>query len=372
MEINYLSWFKDIEQALHGQGGCYKLLSSNICEPMELLAGHIAKHQGRLMELQKECSEWGHPALIAGISKQYGVPEKSIHLAYGASNAIYLVGRALLDKEDEIVCEHPGYEPLWATAAEIGCKVNLLHRTAPDYRIDPERLAKKVNNKTRLVMLTNLHNPSGTLLSDKELKAVARAVRAKNLKAYIVVDEVFKDMAFGSPYSACNLDKRFITINSLSKSYGLSNLRCGFIMGGPEVISKVKDYFVLAQGGGTRYLESLTALVFERFDEYRERSRKILAANRQTVCRALEPLIEDGILDGNIPEHGCIYFPAVRGYKNTDVLANELARKYKVFVVPGRFFGDSGRVRLGFGGPNGELERNIAAFSEAVMNLARR
>jgi aspartate/methionine/tyrosine aminotransferase len=371
MEINYLSWFKDVEQGLHGQGGCYKLMSSNICEPLDLLAGHVRKYSGRLMELQRDCSEWDHPALLDGISKQYHVPRRSIHLAYGASNAIYLVSRAMLAKGDEIVCEHPGYEPMWATAAELGCRVRLLKRQAPGYKVDPERLAALVNSKTKLVMLTNLHNPSGTQLSEKELKEIARAVKSRNPRTHIVVDEIFKDLAFGRDNPASNLDKRFITINSLSKSYGLSNLRCGFVIGGPKVISMIRDYFVLAQGGGTRYLEALTVLVFEHFEEYRERSRRILAANRQAVCRELEPLIADGLLEGEIPEHGCVYFPAVRGHKNTDVLSERMARRYKVFVVPGRFFGDSGRIRLGFGGQPGELKKNIAVLAEAIKDMAR-
>lgn len=371
MEIDYLYWFKDIERKLHGQPDCYKLMSSNISEPLELLAGHLSRYRQRLLELQNECSEWGHPALISAIARQYRVPEKSIHLAYGASNAIYLVSKALLDKGDEIVCERPGYEPLWAAAAQTGCRVRFIKRQAPGYTLDPERLASLVSSKTKLVVLTNLHNPSGALISDDDLIVAAKAVKTVNPKSYLVVDEIFKDLAFGRPNPSYKLDRRFITINSLSKSYGLSNLRCGFIIAGPEVISRVRNYFVLAQGGGTRYLESLAALVFDHFEEYREYSREILSANRQAACRTLEPLIDDGVLAGNIPEHGCIYFPKVRGHRDTDALARRLAGRYRVFVVPGRFFGDGSRIRLGFGGPPKVIERSLGAFSQALRELAR-
>ena len=369
MALDYLTWFKDLDVRLHGKAGHFPLYSSNVCEPLDLLGRHIRKHASELLRLQRYNDDWGHPVLLSRLAARLKVPAASIWITNGCTNAIYLASRALVAKGDEVVCERPGYQPLWAAAAEIGARVRWLDRGPPDYRIDPVQLAKLVSRRTAMVVLTNLHNPTGAFTGDRELRAIARAVAGRSPRARILVDEVYRDFAPGKPRCAYALGRRFVSISSLSKVYGLSHLKCGWVAAERPVIERIRHWFTMAEGNGSRYLESLSAVVLAHLDEYLNRSRDIVARNRKVLCQALEPLVEDGLLSGRIPEHGCIWFPAVAGARDAGRLAGLLARRHRVHVVPGSFFGDADRLRIGFGGEPGKVAASVERLAGALVSL---
>jgi aspartate/methionine/tyrosine aminotransferase len=91
-----------------------------------------------------------------------------------------------------------------------------------------------------------------------------------------------------------------------------------------------------------------------------------MTANRKILRHHLEPLLSDGVLSGEIPEHGCVYFPEVVGADDTNELVDSLAKDHNVFVVPGRFFGCPGHIRIGFGAEPTNLENALAAFVKAM------
>ena len=108
----------------------------------------------------------------------------------GASNAIYLVCRGYLNKGDHVVIESPVYEPLIATPDFIGCNISYLKRTPPDYRIDLDRLDKLLTPETKMLILTNLHNPSGAHLNNDSLLEIAELAKSRNKNIRILVDEI--------------------------------------------------------------------------------------------------------------------------------------------------------------------------------------
>jgi len=220
--------------------------------------------------------------------------------------------------------------------------------------------------------LTNLHNPSGAHLSKQGLAEIARAVRRRNKKIRILMDEVFRDFELGKPTPACTIDRVYISTGSLSKVYGLSHLECGWIAADKKTIEMISPFFVLSDGNGSRYLEAMSAVVFEQLDAYLSRSLDIVARNRKELVKAAGPLIKDGLVSGDIPEQGCIWFPKVAGFSNADKLADLLAKRYRVYVVPGRFFGDAGRIRIGFGGQPEAFKKSIIAFVLALREITKR
>jgi aspartate/methionine/tyrosine aminotransferase len=169
---------------------------------------------------------------------------------------------------------------------------------------------------------------------------------------------------------AFRTDPTFISTGSLSKVYGLSHLECGWIMAGRKTVERITPWFVLAEGNGSRYLESLSAVVFAHLDEHLARSRAIVIQNRKILCQALEPLIDSGLLQGNVPEHGCIYFTTVAGCRDTAALAARLAQKYNIYIVSGAFFGQASGMRIGFGGEPGRTADSINKLAEALSKSA--
>ncbi len=367
---NYLAWFKALDIALQNRRDCHLLMSSNVYEPLDQLEKHAKQNWGELRRLQSYNNDWGHPVLKQLIASRYGVKPSEILLTNGCTNATYLSIISQVKPGDTVICETPAYQPMWQIAGLSGAHLKWLERRPPHYRVDPGELAALVDKKTSLVILTNLHNPSGAHLGKKELAEIARAVRRKNKKTRILMDEVFRDFEPDRP--ACTVDPAYISTGSLSKVYGLSHLECGWILADKKTIDHISPYFVLSDGNGSRYLESMSAVVFEQLHTYLSRSLDIAARNRKELVKAAGPLIKEGLISGDIPEQGCIWFPKVAGFRDAGKLADLLSKRYRVYVVPGRFFGDAGRIRIGFGGQPEAFRKSIAAFAGAVREITKR
>jgi aspartate/methionine/tyrosine aminotransferase len=342
-----------------------------VYEPLDLLERHIKDHWDELRQLQSYNNDWGHPVLKQLIADRYGVTPDNILLTNGCTNATYLAIVSHVKAGDTVVCEVPAYQPMWQTAERISARIKWLKRRPPRYDVDPDELTSLVDRKTSLVVLTNLHNPSGAILARRQLKNIAAAVRRKNKRTRILMDEVFRDFVPGKPTPASAIDPIYITTGSLSKVYGLSHLECGWIMADTRTIKHCWPFFVLSDGNGSRYLESLSAVVFKHLDAYLSRSLGIVSRNRKALCESMEPLIADGLLEGNIPEHGCIWFPSVAGQKNADACARLLEKKHHTYVVPGKYFGDPARMRIGFGNRPELVKPAVERLAAALLDAKR-
>ncbi len=371
MLTDYLQWYKDLELNLHGQSGVHRLFSSSVSEPRQLLERHLQEFSHRGMSAFEHLSSvWGHPAVAANVASRYDVDPRHVLITNGVSNAVYLLSRALLKTGSQVTVESPAYEPLVASPDLIGARIGRLRRSPPDYQIDPEEVTRFVNRATDLIIISNLHNPSGAFLSNETLTETLRRARAVNPRVMIVVDEVYHDFVGDRQAPAATLDEGFISLNSLTKVYGLGCLHCGWIMAQPDVIAEVRRLQMVVEGSYARLLEDIVAFVTARLDEYLDRARAIVERNRVVVLRHVRPFIESGLLGGDVPDKGCIYFPEVRTAMDGDVMVERLGQQFGVYVVPGRFFGDPGRVRLGFGGPSQDLPSALERFLEACRSLS--
>lgn len=365
METNYLYWFKDLYQDLCHRDDIFSLLSSNVSEPTAFLQELVETSHSRLAELMATSNEWGHPALLKAIARRQGLAPENITLANGASNAITLVCQALLKKGDRVVIEHPVYQPLELVPSSMGAEVVRMERRSPEFGIDHGQLASLIDKKTKLIILTNLHNPSTSYLQKQELLQIAGIAKKASPEIRILIDEIYGDLVpEGFPYAAA-LDDGFVTISSLSKAYGLSLLRCGWIAADEKTSARIRKQWAMTEGCGSRILESISALVFENLDQFLKRSLGVAGANRKIALEILSPLIEQGILSGPIPHYGCIYFPRI---KNAEKMVEILRKKHNIYVVPGSFFGAPENIRIGFGGEAEIVSRNLEKFAGVLQS----
>lgn len=372
MIINFLRWYKDLEVKLQVSEDNCILISSAVCEPTDILRKHIYQFQQNGISTFLEISNaWGNPLLIESIAKRYNVDPQNVISTNGVSNAIYLLCQTLLSKGDQVVVESPVYEPLLASPDFLGSKITCLKRRPPDYLINLEDIKNTLNSKTKLIFITNLHNPTGTLLSNDYLMELAREAKTINPNINIVVDEIYHDFVYGRQVPAATLDDCFISLNSLTKVYGLGCVHCGWIIARPEIIEKVKQLQVLIEGSNSKLLEAISSIIVKNLDEYLDCSLRLVSKNRELLCEYLEPLIENEILSGKIPEYGCIYFPKTIGVSDTQTFTKILSDKYQVYVVPGKFFGEPGHIRIGFGEKTEKLKISLEKFTEAFLALIK-
>jgi aspartate/methionine/tyrosine aminotransferase len=277
---------------LAGKQDCYKLLSSGVEEPLELLHSHINKYYDEIRARLLEPNPFGHPSLIAHLSFKYGISTRNIVPASGTTNAVYLAMLATIERGDEVIIETPVYDPLVITALELGAQIVNLERNAPDYKIDLDRLSDLITPKTKLIVLTNLHNPSGAFIKENQLIQIAELARTKGNDAYVLVDEVYHDFVIGIQPKAASMADNIISVASLTKVYGLSLLRAGWIFANPKLVEKIRPLYLMVEGIGSRYMEVVSSVVVEHLDEYVAYSRELAAQNRMSLWDALEPLLK--------------------------------------------------------------------------------
>lgn len=289
---------------------------------------------------------YGYKPLIQALSRRYRVDPESIVTAAGTSFANHLAMAALIDPGDEVLVERPTYEPILALAQYLGANVQRFGRNYHDgFGIKPEEIGKLVSERTRLIVLTNSHNPSGVSVDTSALREVGEI--AKTVSAHVLVDEVYLEMLFeASPASAFHLGPEFVVTSSLTKAYGLSGLRCGWIFAEPSLAERMWRLNDLFAATPVHAGERLSVIALRQLDRLATQAQERLDTNRAILNQFLDSRDD---LEAIRPEKGSIMFPRVKS-GNAEKLFELLREKYETSVVPGRFFEMPDHFRIGMGG----------------------
>ena len=302
--------------------------------------------------------------LREAIARRYGVSIDQVVSADGTSMANYLAMATLISPGDEVLVEYPTYELLLGAASFCGAEIKRFERKPADgFRLDPAIIEAAMSDRTKLIIITNLHNPSSALASDEDLRSVGRLAGAAG--ARVLVDEVYLDSAVPQRRSAVHLGPEFVCTNSLTKVYGLSGLRCGWILAEPELAERMwrlNDLFGVNQAHSA---ERLACIAFEHIDSVIGDKPAMLAANRER-WNAFAATRTD--LECMTAEHGITAFPCWSG-GDTERLNEHLRERYDTAVVPGRWFEMPDHFRVGFGLPTGEFEEGLNRLGAALEEL---
>jgi aspartate/methionine/tyrosine aminotransferase len=181
---------------------------------------------------------YGYQPLLDALAVRQGVAVSSVVTTAGTSFANHLAMAALINPGDEVLIESPVYDPLLSVAHYLGARVKRFQRRFEDgFAISPAEIERNLSPQTRLIVITNFHNPSGVLTDQHTLKEVGQL--ALNINARVLVDEVYLEMLFAEPpQTSFHLGDQFIVTSSLTKAFGLSGLRCGWIMAHPELAKR--------------------------------------------------------------------------------------------------------------------------------------
>jgi aspartate/methionine/tyrosine aminotransferase len=311
-------------------------------------------------------SYYGYEPLQQALAKKCGVSVDCVVAANGTSMANHLAMASVLQGGDEVLIEQPAYELLVSTARYLGAQVKFFERRPEDgYKVDPREVARNITNRTKMIVITNLHNPSCAFTDDTTFKLIREI--ARDMNAYVLVDEVYLDGAFElSPKSAFHLGEEFIVTNSLTKMYGLSGLRCGWILAKPDLARKMwrlNDLFGVIPA---HTAERLSVIALRCLDRIAARSRSLLDTNRRQLSAMLGGL--EGI-DLTVPRFGTVAFPRLlKG--GVGPLCDLLRDKYETSVVPGKFFGAPEHFRIGIGGDIGMTQGGLSRLARAIRDIA--
>ncbi len=193
--------------------------------------------------------------------------------------------------------------------------------------------------------MCNLHNPSGALTPDSTLREIAAL--ARKTRAYVLVDEVYREMLFeAEPQSAFHLDPaRFLITSSLTKAYGLSGLRCGWVLAPPELAARMWRIHDIHSGTYSYPAELLSVAAFANLAQISARMKAMLDDNRKLLREFLSRRAD---LEYTWPDYGTVVFPRLKS-GSVDAFCDLLRNEFETTVVPGRFFECPDRFRVGVG-----------------------
>ena len=308
---------------------------------------------------------YGYEPLISLLAERFRVAAPSVVTAAGTSFANHLALAALINPGDEILFESPAYEPMLATAEYLGASVKRFQRRFEDgWRVSPEEIKRNLGPRTRLIVITNFHNPSGVLTDEQTLKEVGELAKRNN--ARVLVDEVYLELLFAeAPPTSFHLGNQFVVTGSLTKAFGLSGLRCGWILAEPELAERMWRLNDLFAATPVHAGERLSVVALKQLPAIAERAKGRLDKHRQLLNQFIDARDD---LEAIRPEFGSIMFPRVK-QQSSDRLLELLREKYETSVVPGSFFEMPAHFRIGMGGDSETFVAGLERLGQALDEL---
>jgi aspartate/methionine/tyrosine aminotransferase len=290
-------------------------------------------------------NSYGYPPLKQAIAERYGVDADAVVTAEGTSMANYLAMATLLEAGDEVAIEHPAYGLLVDAAQYIGASIKRFPRREENgYAVDPEEVRRAVTPRTRLIVLTNLHNPSSVLTPAAVLREVADL--ARSVGARLLVDEVYLDAVYrDTPPTAFRMGPEVLVTSSLTKVYGLSGLRCGWVLAEPDLARAMYALKNVFGSIGVHPGELLSVAAFAHLDAIRERARRVVEADRAALAEFLDAHL--GVSAVRTAWGTTSFLRLQSG--GAEAFLERLRAQYETSAVPGRFFEMPEHFRVGMG-----------------------
>lgn len=307
-------------------------------------------------------------ALRDAIARYNDVPATDVVPALGTSQGIFFAYAATLSPGDEILVETPGYEPLTRTAQGLGAGVRTFERRASEgFAVSPERVAAAMTSRTRLIVVTNLHNPSGVRIPDATLRELAAIAEAQG--AYLLVDEVYApfdalplDGVFRS--SARKLASNVIAVSSLTKCYGLGMQRIGWLLGPGEVVERAASATIATCGHLPLAHAARGAAAFASLGKLSVRAVASLGAKRDIAARWAATISG---ATWSAPAAGLFGLVSLDDPSDLLPRIESWAIEHGVLVGAGTFFGIPNGFRLSWATlPSDRFEEGLAKLAALV------
>lgn len=310
----------------------------------------------------------GYAPLAEAIAAQYGVTADRVVHAIGCSGANFLVIAAHVRAGDAVLMETPGYDPLAGACRLLGATVHHFERRAADgFAIDTEAMRHALTPGTRLAILTSPHNPSGATLDLASLQALdtfsaETGVTVLIDEAYLDITRLLQSDPARFPRAAA-VSTRLISTSSLTKSYGLNGLRCGWAVVPPGVAERLRRVRDVIDGVGSAPVDRLATLAFSHLPALGERARRHVSHNLALVRAFLDAHPSLELL---APLDATILFPRLAGSADAGDLVERAARMHGVTVAPGRFFDAPAHLRVSVAGATPNLTGGLTRLADAL------
>ena len=309
----------------------------------------------------------GWENLKTAIANANDVPRTHVAPALGTAHAVWLAYAALVSPGEEILIESPAYEPLVGAAVGLGAVVRRYDRLQnAGFQLDPDRIAAAITPKTRAVVVSNLHNPTGARASHEALVAIADA--AAKVNAHVIVDEVyasFDELCEADGVwrkTSMRLADNVVAVSSLTKCYGLGPHRIGWVLAPVDVVKHIEAVMLSTCAMLPLSHANLACAAFKVLPALADRAKETLAEKRARVTAWVASRTD---LAWHPPSAGLFGFVTLkRASSNVRAAIERGMRDEDVMVVPGEFFDMPNGFRLAW-----SLDASL--IDEALVRLGR-
>jgi aspartate aminotransferase len=303
-----------------------------------------------------------------------------IVVSTGAKQSIANVVMCTINPGDEVLIP----TPYWVSYSQIillagGVPVFLPATIETDFKVTPEQVEKAINSKTKMFVFSSPCNPTGTVYTKDELKALAD-VFAKHENIFVLSDEIYEHINFVGKHESIaqfsNIKERVIIVNGVSKSYAMTGWRIGYI-GTSKEIAKACDKMQGQFTSGTSSISQKAAL--SALTGHSEENNKMLESFKRRRDLVLNLMKEIPGWKVNVPQGAFYVFPDVHYYfgksngttaiKNPADLCMYLLKDAKVSLVTGEAFGDNNCVRFSYATSDKLLVEAIRRIKESLAKL---
>jgi len=313
----------------------------------------------------------GTPLLRKRISDLYdGFDENNVLVTSGSSEAIFLSAVLTVSEGDKVVMMTPNYLSFNGIAEALGAEVDYVSLIKKEkWEWDINKLAEVVKDKTKVISICNPNNPTGSVLSIKQMKDIIGI--AREVDAYILVDEVYigAELSSDKTKSFLGMYEKTIVTSGLSKSYSHPGLRIGWIISDNIFVQEawaVKDYTTIASSSLSQHIAS-KVLEPETISRLRSRTSELLNGNLKIFSDWILPYSNH--LSFLKPEAGGFAFVEYDMDMNSSDLIHDLRTNEGVFIVPGDSFGMENFFRVGLGSESEEFKKGLDLLSKGLTRI---
>ena len=328
---------------------------------------HYSANSG-LIELRQEICNY--------LGRKYNLsydPKSQTLVTVGGSEAIDLLIRAIISSGDEVLIPEPCfvcYKPCTLMAG--GTPVTIQTEEKDNFKLTPEKLLEKITDKTKLLILPFPNNPTGAVMSQEDLEAIAKIVEEHDL--FVLSDEIYGELTYSGEHipfaSIKGMYERTVTVNGFSKAFAMTGWRLGYACGPAPIIkemTKIHQYAIMCAPTTSQYaaIEALRSCdddVEYMRTEYDHRRRVMVNGFREMGLSCFEPL-------------GAFYvFPNISATGlSSDEFATKLLYEKKVAVVPGTAFGECGEgfIRCSYAYSIKSIEKALERIGEFVQEYIK-
>lgn len=314
-----------------------------------------------LLELRQEISKY-----INNLNDVKYNPDDEIIVTVGASQALDIALRAIVNPGDEVIVVEPcfvAYAPLVLLAG--GVPVTISTKKENSFKLMPEELEAAITPKTKAILICSPNNPTGTQMLDSDFQALAEVVKTNDL--VVISDEIYAELSYDEPFASFasipGMRERTIVINGFSKAFAMTGWRLGFVCAPVELAGamfKIHQYAMMCASSMAQYA-ALDALKNGMQDV--EDMRTSYRARRNYIVKSFNELG----LECHVPGGAFYAFPSIKSTGMTsEEFAERLLMEEKVAVVPGSVFGESGEGHV-----RASYASSLEQLQEAIMRIGR-